>query len=70
MIQGYTLTIFPNTMQYNMHNQRNRQKNLATSKAHILIDIIIQVLLGDTLESLSVTRPYVEGSIVPILLNN
>ena len=29
MIQGYTLTTFPNTVQCNMHNQRNRQKNLA-----------------------------------------
>ena len=31
MIQGYTLTIFPNTAQHNMHNQRNRQKNFAMS---------------------------------------
>ena len=32
MILGYTLTIFPNAAQHNMHNERNRQKNLAIVK--------------------------------------
>ena len=42
---------------------------IPTSKAHILMDIIL-VLLGDMLEALSVIRLYVEGFIVPILPNN
>ena len=37
---------------------------IPTLKAHILMDMYHSSLIGDTLESLSVIRPYVEGSIV------
>ena len=44
---------------------------IPTLKAHILMDMYHSSLIGgDTLESLSVTKQYVEGFIVPILQNN
>ena len=44
---------------------------IPTSKAHILMDMYHSSLIGgDTLESLSVIRLYIEGFIVPISLNS